>query len=191
MEAVVPLGLFSGTPVLVTGADGRVKSCNRAAADLLGCRLPLPPDARCWDLVGLRCPGGEAFCRPECPVRGLARRGRLRPRHSVLLPRKGGESLPLELLTFAANTAGDGSAVIHVILPGGKAAPQAKAPDPIGPSPNRLDQLTRREREILRLLASGIGTSEVAATLCISPTTVRNHIQKLLRKLLGSAHSQL
>lgn len=49
--------------------------------------------------------------------------------------------------------------------------------------------LTRREREVLELLAKGMSTREVAATLHVSLNTARNHIQRLLPKL--GAHSKL
>lgn len=52
-------------------------------------------------------------------------------------------------------------------------------------SPNRPRQvaLTPAELSVLRLLATGKRADEVAATLCNSILTVRNHIQRILRKL--------
>jgi two-component system response regulator DesR len=47
----------------------------------------------------------------------------------------------------------------------------------------RLRRLTPREEEILELLASGRNTSAIASRLCISQTTVRNHVQHILAKL--------
>ena len=49
--------------------------------------------------------------------------------------------------------------------------------------------LTRREIEILRLVAKGKTSSAIAELLCISPTTVDNHLQHILKKL--KAHSRL
>jgi DNA-binding CsgD family transcriptional regulator len=43
--------------------------------------------------------------------------------------------------------------------------------------------LTSREIEVLRCLARGSNTATIAVELGISPTTVRNHVQRLLRKL--------
>jgi DNA-binding NarL/FixJ family response regulator len=48
--------------------------------------------------------------------------------------------------------------------------------------------LTAREREVLRLLAQGLGQPEIAAGLVISPKTVGGHIQRILTKL--SVHSR-
>ena len=49
-------------------------------------------------------------------------------------------------------------------------------------------RLTRREEEILGLLAEGRGQSKIALQLSISPKTVATHIQHLLEKF--SAHSR-
>jgi PAS domain S-box-containing protein len=53
--------------------------------------------------------------------------------------------------------------------------------DPIGKE--RKPQLTRRQREILELIASGHSTSEIATTLTLSKETVRNHVRGVLREL--------
>jgi len=47
----------------------------------------------------------------------------------------------------------------------------------------RIRRLTTRELEILELMAQGNTTPEIGEQLCISTTTVRNHIQHILRKL--------
>jgi DNA-binding NarL/FixJ family response regulator len=52
-----------------------------------------------------------------------------------------------------------------------------------------LRQLTAREREILSLLAVGMGTAAIAADLGISTATVRNHVQRIIAKLC--VHSRL
>jgi DNA-binding NarL/FixJ family response regulator len=46
-----------------------------------------------------------------------------------------------------------------------------------------LDELTEREREILRLLASGLSNAELAQHLHLSETTVKTHVSAVLRKL--------
>ena len=48
--------------------------------------------------------------------------------------------------------------------------------------------LTPREAEVLRLMAEGAGTAEIADRLFISVATVRTHTQNILKKL--DAHSQ-
>ena len=43
--------------------------------------------------------------------------------------------------------------------------------------------LSRREREVLTLMAKGLGNQDIAHQLSISPHTVRTHVQALLTKL--------
>lgn len=54
-----------------------------------------------------------------------------------------------------------------------------------------LDQLTAREREVLRLIARGYTYREVAKELFISVKTVESHVSSVLRKLQLSSRHQL
>ena len=49
--------------------------------------------------------------------------------------------------------------------------------------------LSRRQEEVLRLVAEGVSTRAIATRLELSPSTVRNHIAAILREL--SSHSRL
>jgi len=53
----------------------------------------------------------------------------------------------------------------------------------------RLDALTRREREVLALLADGHTTQEVSDALSISVMTVQSHVKNVLAKL--GVHSKV
>jgi len=53
----------------------------------------------------------------------------------------------------------------------------------------RMAKLTRREREVLALLAQGADNDGIAQRLVISPETARTHIQNVLGKL--EVHSRL
>ena len=54
-----------------------------------------------------------------------------------------------------------------------------------------LDQLTMREREVLRMIARGYMYKEVAQRLDISPRTVEAHVSAVLRKLQLSNRHEL
>jgi DNA-binding NarL/FixJ family response regulator len=54
-----------------------------------------------------------------------------------------------------------------------------------------LEQLTSREREVLRLIAQGYTYKEIARELFISVKTVESHVSSVLRKLQLSTRHQL
>jgi DNA-binding NarL/FixJ family response regulator len=54
-----------------------------------------------------------------------------------------------------------------------------------------LDQLTTREREVLRLIARGYTYKEIAREFTISSRTVETHVSSVLRKLQLSTRHQL
>ncbi len=54
-----------------------------------------------------------------------------------------------------------------------------------------LDQLTARERQVLRLLARGYAYKEIARELTISVKTVESHASAVLRKLQLSGRGEL
>ena len=61
-------------------------------------------------------------------------------------------------------------------------------PEPVDPE---LDQLTPREREVLRLIARGFAYKQVARRLDISVKTVETHVSAVLRKLQLSSRYEL
>jgi DNA-binding NarL/FixJ family response regulator len=61
-------------------------------------------------------------------------------------------------------------------------------PEPVD---EELDQLTQREREVMRLIARGYAYKEVAKALHISLKTVETHMSAVLRKLQLSSRHEL
>jgi DNA-binding NarL/FixJ family response regulator len=66
----------------------------------------------------------------------------------------------------------------------------AARPDPKTP-PAELARLTRREREILRLVAAGLSNADIARRLVISPLTAKTHVARILAKLDCHDRAQL
>jgi RNA polymerase sigma factor (sigma-70 family) len=75
---------------------------------------------------------------------------------------------------------------------GASGAPGSSGASGIRPSFDpELDQLTAREREVLRLIAQGYTYKEIARELYISVKTVESHVSSVLRKLQLSTRHQL
>ncbi|GIE77820.1 DNA-binding response regulator [Actinoplanes philippinensis] len=51
------------------------------------------------------------------------------------------------------------------------------------PGGDRLSVLTDREREVVRLVATGLSNDEIAARLVISPLTAKTHVTRAIAKL--------
>jgi DNA-binding NarL/FixJ family response regulator len=95
-----------------------------------------------------------------------------------------------EQLADAVRRVADGDAVFSprlagFVLDAFAARSDAPVADP------ELDQLTNREREVLRLLARGYAYKEIAKELYISIKTVETHVSNVLRKLQMSNRYEL
>jgi DNA-binding NarL/FixJ family response regulator len=94
-----------------------------------------------------------------------------------------------DLLTAIRRVA-DGDAVFSPRLAGFVLDAFASRPDVPVADPE-LDQLTNREREVLRLLARGYAYKEIAKELFISIKTDETHVSNVLRKLQMSNRYEL
>jgi DNA-binding NarL/FixJ family response regulator len=59
------------------------------------------------------------------------------------------------------------------------------------PSPQRLEGLTGREREVLILVGSGLSNEEIARHLTVSPHTIKTHVNRTMVKLAAHDRAQL
>ena len=99
------------------------------------------------------------------------------------------KSISVDDLAEAVRRVHDGDAVFSPRLAGFVLdAFSGGAPEPSDPE---LDQLTQREREVLRLIARGYTYKEIAKELFISVKTVETHVSSSLRKLQLSNRYEL
>jgi DNA-binding NarL/FixJ family response regulator len=88
---------------------------------------------------------------------------------------------PLPDLVRAVRSVAEGGTYVDPVLAG--ALTQAKLKQ-------ELPALTKREREVLRLLADGHSNEVIGKQLFISPETVRTHIRKAMEKLDADTRTQ-
>lgn len=186
--------------------DRRIVSWNGAAVALFGLEAVAVVGRRCHEVVSGRDVFGNRFCSERCAVRSMFRRNE--PIHAFLLqiPKAPEEALTVRCSIIAAGGARPGRRILIHLLQrekdGCEISPSFSHPGdgavksrPRNPSeldrsaPDMPDDLTHREKQILRLLAAGSGTDEIAESLGISRHTIRNHIQHILLKL--KVHSKL
>jgi DNA-binding NarL/FixJ family response regulator len=173
------------------------------AIDLI---VSVQPDVVLLD-VHLPGGGGQAVIqaiKPVCPsVRFLALSASDAPEDVIAVIRAGArgyvtKTISTVELADAIRRVAAGDAVFSHRL-AGFVLDAFAASGPSGPSGSEvkpsfdpeLDQLTSREREVLRLIAQGYTYKEIARELYISVKTVESHVSSVLRKLQLSSRHQL
>lgn len=193
--------LLSAEPMLAASSALRVVTWNEGAEALLGFTRTEVLGERCFDV--LRC----GFARRRRCAECGDRQGEPMPSFEHDVVTKSAERIAVSVTTLLAAAAPGAPVRVHLLrdqtrqrrldsllrdLVSGASSllPEATPPDASGArasTPPR--QITAREWEIVRLLARGCSTTDIAAQLEIAPRTARNHIQSVLCKL--RVHSRL
>ena len=191
----VKLGASPEATVAVDDA-GTVVAWNEAAERLLGRPASDAVGRPCHEVMHGLTPAGAPLCGPECAVVALCRQGSAPRRFEMIARRPDGSDVWLDVMTVTIED--ERPVAVHVLSESvsakrlaGVAAEVARRLSEAAPE-HRADEtalrqinesLTPREIEVLRLLAAGIGTDDIAQRLNLSRSTVRNHVQNLLPKL--------
>ncbi len=191
--------------------DGRhrIVFWNKAAERILGFTTEEVVGRSCYEILGGRDEQGRTLCQRYCQVVIRAERGDILPNRDVLAGDRTGERRWLNVTTFTYTGADKsaGQVIVHLFRDITEIKGYQRFANSVLVASEKLQQngsrqslssasiepcagdLTARESQVLELLVQGMGTSEIAGTLTISPSTVRNHVQNILSKL--GVHSRL
>jgi two-component system nitrate/nitrite response regulator NarL len=100
------------------------------------------------------------------------------------------KNIDAEYFVDAIRRAARGQSVVSPQMTGKLVAGLRGGPREIPAPPADKEKLTPREREILLCLARGISNKEIARELDLSESTVKIHVQNILRKLNLSSRVQ-
>ncbi len=197
--------LRSADGVLGVDHRQRISHWSSSAEQMLGYTAQEVVGQRCYEVLGLRHSQNARFCRRDCPVITNARRCRVTPDYDVIARTKDGRDVWINISILLLKTNRSRSpVVVHLMRDvterrrveglarrAGKALRELtvepeEPTDPASrsdPLPAPLSALSRRELQVLQLLAGGQGTRQIANSLGIRPITARNHITHVISKL--------
>jgi PAS domain S-box-containing protein len=191
----------------VVDEDLKMVFANQSAKRMLGFRLDGSTPKYCFQILRGRDDRQRLVCLKHCPVaRELLSGSRVRS-FDLQVPTDAKGNLWLNMSVFRYSEAGSGNSyIVHLFRDITHKKRDARfverlieaasnyhkiQPTTINPreSTRKHPRLTQREREVLKYLAMGHSTREIAQQLSISVNTVRNHVQRVLQKL--NARSRL
>lgn len=199
-------------PALATDSENRVLASNRAARELFGIASVAEARGRkIQDLLGARDVFGNPLPDLGAPFFEMVSRGEPVNSFEVHALASGGRRIRLALsVVVVVGRNGEPHELAYLLRPVLRrrradevierllAVPaeghsvldrgRDRASNAEG-SPEGVPELTRRQRQVLRLLAAGLSNQQIAKAMGISVNTVRSHIRALLNSL--GVHSQI
>jgi PAS domain S-box-containing protein len=185
----------AGDGAFVIGADGRIALWNRAAERILGYGARDVVGKACCDVFVGTDGDGNRLCYQGCHVMNLVKLGESVQSFDMRTRAKNGRAVWLNISILSTNGA-EGACTVHLFRDVTATKEllmlvhERLAGPPSGGAPGSPGAaLSRRELEVLKLMADGASTASAADRLHVSRATVRNHVQNILAKL--GVHSRL
>ncbi|MBX6771264.1 MAG: PAS domain-containing protein [Chloroflexi bacterium] len=198
--AVTNALLQCGDPLFIIDPHYRIVAWNRAAEALFDLPAGQAIGQACFHLLNGIDLRGQRVCAAPCGPMLALQRGTPPPCFALQVEDGNGTHRTVEVSLLPLS----GGFVAHVLRIADRLASLERFADQIrhaldhltdaaqalgDGSPAPLPALTDREHQVLRLLAQGATTRQIAASLVLSTGTVRTHIQHILAKL--GAHGRL
>ena len=203
LDTLFPLLQSASFGAFAVSLDQRILFWNRAAERILGHSSPEVLGRGCSDVMGGR--GLTPECAGGCSSIRYVRSGLIPPPTRVLMLRSSGERMWVSVTPAVISGGPEGGPLLLYFFEDGEETESSGYPnDSVRDAmaegvtevtsdhpeahltPGETSTLSRRELEVLRLVALGWQTPRIAVQLGISPHTVRNHIRNLRNKLKAS-----
>lgn len=185
----------AGDGVFAVGPKGQVMLWNRSAEKILGWSEAEVMGRPCCEIFTGLDSRGNRLCYQGCHVMSLVKLGEPVQHFDMQTRTKAGRPV---WLNFSILEAPGGSASRSLTIHFFRDVTASKEllrvvserlQSPAAPRADTETVLSRRELEILRLMAGGANTKALAERLNVSPATIRNHAQNIFAKL--GVHSRL
>ncbi len=181
----------TGEPAYAVDHFGVIVTWNPAAEQAFGYAKKEAVGQHCWELLAGQDLFGNQYCCEGCPLREMAFHHKTVKSNEMFFKTASNELKKFSVTTLVLYDGPGKELLVHLCRPeceAGEACATMICTSP--PSANdKRGTLTRREKEVLMLLSEGKSTQDVAADMCISSATVRNHTQHILHKL--NVHSRV
>ena len=175
------------------GPEGRIVLWNAGAERILGYAARDILGKTCRDVLAGGVTGAGERCDHGCPVIAATIAAERLPSFSMRARAKSGETVWLNISVIAAGAPDGASLTAHLFQDATETRRLAAMIRrvPAGPRTpvKAASGVTRREIELLILLAGGASTKAIADRLCVSRNTVRCHLQNIFAKL--DVHSRV
>ena len=192
MHALQQIFEHSTDAVFGIDAAGRVRYANSRFEKLLGYSRDQVSGMPCAGVLCGTDMQGRAFCGPRCPIPRSADGEPAISDFELIVKRADGETVMTNIgACYTLPQQREQAGGVNVFFSLRRVSPNrllhrlsaTAAETSAGEAMRARARLTRREREILGVAASGMNTRAIAASLCISKQTVRSHFKNIYHKL--------
>jgi len=165
----------SATPAAILDEQRRLLDLNDAAQRMLGQCADDPAGEQVQEAVA-----AAERERSEADWRQLLREGQMSGTRTLV--RADASEVPVVFAAVVESVAG-GRRAVYTLTPSVEA--------PVLDGELCVASLTNREAQVVRLIAEGLDTSDIAAALHVSPNTVRSHVRNAMSKRSARTRAQL